>query len=272
MTDIEEDIFDIEEAIYSYHYKYQLYKNTNEDLKNVLSVTDFCRKEVLSVMASADQVFSAYYLGAKSVDTFDINKYAYYYFYLKKWCFMKYKNIEIPDDIKKILEALELHDDSEEEKKVYSLWNEVLRYCISRNHEFSNNKYLFATNLDGWSVPYYNDESKMAKLISSKKANFTQFNIFSSINCKKKYNIIILSNILEFMEKCQQDVTISNLDNLLTSDGVIICSNVRCDKPNERELFEQNGFLYQEGKNGIISTRLIPKLQPVSHTYKKIKK
>lgn len=270
MTEIEEDIFDIKEAMYSYHYKYQLYKNTNEDLKNVLLGTDFYGKEVLSVMASADQVFSAYYLGAESVDTFDINKYAYYYFYLKKWCFIKYRNIEISDDSKKILEALELHDNSEEEKKIYILWKEVLEYCINRKKEFLNNKYLFAPTLDGWSVPYYNDEDKMAKIIASKKANFTQFNIFLPINCKKRYNIIILSNILEFMEEYQQAATISNLDSLLTSDGVIVCSNVRCDKPNERELFEQNGFLYQEGGNGIIPTKIIPKLQPVSYIYKKV--
>lgn len=270
MTEIEEDIFDIKEAMYSHYYKYQLYKNTNEDLNNVLSVTDFFGKEVLSVMASADQVFSAYYLGAVSVDTFDRNKYAYYYFYLKKWCFIKYRNIEIPDNPKKILEALELHDNSEEEKKVYSLWKEVLEYCIERNQEFTSNRYLFSPSEDGWSVPYCNDKDKMAKIISFKKANFTHFNIFLPINCKKKYNIIILSNILEFMEEYQQATTISNLHSLLTRDGVIICSNVRCDKPNERELFEQNGFLYQEGGNGIISTRLIPKLQPVSYVYKKV--
>ena len=185
-------------------------------------------------------------------------------------CTETYRKIEIPSDPKKILEALELHDDSEEEKKVYRLWKELLTYCIIKKQEFLDNKYLFTSNLDGWSVPYYNDEDKMVKIISSKKANFTQFDILSPINCKKKYNIIIMSNILEFMEEHQQTTTISNLDSLLKKDGVIICSNVRCDKPNERELFEKNGFLYQEGENGIISTRLVPKLQPVSYTYTKI--
>ncbi len=270
MTEVEEDIFDIEEAMYSHLYKCQLYKNTNEDLKNVLSITNFSGKEVLSVMASADQVFSAYYLGARSVDTFDINKYAYYYFYLKKWCFIKYKNIKIPDESRKILEALELHDDSEEEKKVYDLWKEVVEYCMARNREFSTNKFLFSIPQNGWTVPYYNDEDKMAKIISSKKANFTQFNIFLPINCKKQYDIIILSNILEFMEEAQQITTISNLNSLLKRNGFIICSNVRYDKPKERKLFEENGFLYQNGINGIILTREIPKLQPVSYTYKKL--
>lgn len=40
MTKLEEDIFDIEEAMYSGFYDYQLYQNTNENLRNVLSVTD----------------------------------------------------------------------------------------------------------------------------------------------------------------------------------------------------------------------------------------
>lgn len=121
MTEIEEDIFDIEEAMYSHFYKYQLYRNTNEDLKNVLPITDFFEKEVLPVMFSADQVFSTYYLGAKSVYTFDINKYTYYLFYLKKWCFIKYKNIKIPDDSRKVLEALRFHDLSIINKKIYWL-------------------------------------------------------------------------------------------------------------------------------------------------------
>lgn len=270
MTRLEEDIFDIEEAMYSGFYDYQLYQNTNGDLKNVLSVTDFSDKDVLSVMGSADQVFSAYYLGAKSVDTFDKNRFTYYYFYLKKWCMMKYKNIKIPNDLGMILEALELCDNSEEEKNAYSFWRKVIEYCIFKNREFSNNRYLFSVSRDGWSVPYFDDEDEMEKIISSKKANFTHCNIFLPMNCTKQYNIIILSNILEFLREDNIDIVISNLKKLLKDNGVIICSNVCYDKAYEKEQFEANGFLYQSGADGIISARSVLRRKDVCYTYKKV--
>lgn len=46
---LEDDIFDFVYAISHRFFNYQLYQNTNEDLTNVLSVTDFKGKEVLSV-------------------------------------------------------------------------------------------------------------------------------------------------------------------------------------------------------------------------------
>jgi len=267
---LEDDIFDFVYAISHRFFNYQLYQNTNEDLTNVLSVTDFKGKEVLSVMASADQVFSAYYLGANSVDTFDTNRIAYYYFYLRKWCLIKYKEVVIPNHLKKILEALEMYDDSKEEEMVSYFWRKVIDKCIDRNIDFFNNYYLFDFPNAGWTVPYSQDIDKMVEIISSKKANFMHQNIFLPINSNKKYHIIILSNILEFMLQKEQDTLISNLHQLLLDDGIVICSNLRNNQSKEYKVLEQNGFLYQDGAIGTISTRKTHLPQTVSYTYRKV--
>lgn len=59
----------------------KIYRNTNENLSKIFSNYNFENKNVLSVLASGDQVFSSYYLGANNVDTFDSNILTYYYFF-----------------------------------------------------------------------------------------------------------------------------------------------------------------------------------------------
>lgn len=66
----------------------KLYRSTNERLSKILSMYDFKDKNVLSVLASSDQLLSSYFLGAKNVDSFDSNVLTFYYFYLRKWCMM----------------------------------------------------------------------------------------------------------------------------------------------------------------------------------------
>lgn len=62
----------------------KIYRNTNEDLSKIITKQDIKGKTILSVLASSDQVLSCYYLGAKSVDTFDSNKLTLLLFFLKK--------------------------------------------------------------------------------------------------------------------------------------------------------------------------------------------
>ena len=51
----------------------KVYYMTNEDLVDVYSDMDFRGKDVLSVLASSDQVLTARFLDAKTVDAFDKN-------------------------------------------------------------------------------------------------------------------------------------------------------------------------------------------------------
>lgn len=69
----------------------RIYYQTNEDLFDTYLDTEFEGKEVLSVLASSDQVLTARYLGASKVDAFDRNRLALYYFYLRIWS-IEYKD------------------------------------------------------------------------------------------------------------------------------------------------------------------------------------
>ena len=63
----------------------RVYYRTNEDLDTIYRDLDFHKKKVLSVLASSDQVFTARYLGAEQVDSFDKNRLTIYYYYLRKY-------------------------------------------------------------------------------------------------------------------------------------------------------------------------------------------
>ena len=68
----------------------KVYYRTNEDLETIYKDLDLHKKKVLSVLASSDQVFTANYLGAEQVDSFDKNRLTLYYYYLRKWS-IKYR-------------------------------------------------------------------------------------------------------------------------------------------------------------------------------------
>ena len=63
----------------------KIFYKCNEDLVDYLGEIDFAGKEVFSVLASSDQVFTAQYKKAKKVDAFDKNRIALYYYYLRLW-------------------------------------------------------------------------------------------------------------------------------------------------------------------------------------------
>jgi len=127
MRDYEMDLFGLDPLVhhgsdYLFCGCNQIYKNTNERLKDIYEQFDFSQKDVFSVLSSSDQVFSAYYFGANNVDTFDNNWTTYYYFYLKKWYLMYYHEHIIDTKSKKLLNSLSMYDiNCEEERNVYNV-------------------------------------------------------------------------------------------------------------------------------------------------------
>jgi hypothetical protein len=97
----------------------RVYYRTNEDLDTIYRDLDFYKKKVLSVLASSDQVFTARYLGASQVDSFDKNRLTIYYYYLRKWS-IKYRNQLHPkvlkgnNWLKKLLEVVKPTCEEEE--------------------------------------------------------------------------------------------------------------------------------------------------------------
>lgn len=245
----------------------KLYRNTNEDLTTILSEFDFKNKEVLSVAASSDQIFSSYYLGAKSVDSFDQNLLAYFFFYLKKWTILSRGLTYIPAVNSELLEIIEAHDDSEEEIYVYKFWKNVINK-IGKNSLYYSNLFYRAGLF--YYLPYSNDIEKISKIIKSKKANFKKINLFERFDIQKKYDIVILSNILEYMYEEENEelnkLVADNIYNLINDDGIIISSNILGIRPKYDESFEKKFELSYGPKNyNTISLRL----EPVSYTYRK---
>ena len=61
-----------------------IYPFTTENINGYLSLYDIKDKNVLTVGSSSDQILTAYTLGAKNIDSFDVNPFTEDYFKLKK--------------------------------------------------------------------------------------------------------------------------------------------------------------------------------------------
>lgn len=247
----------------------QIYKNTNERLKDIYEQFDFSQKNVFSVLSSSDQTFSAYYFEANNVDTFDNNWTTYYYFYLKKWYLMYYHEHIIDTKSKKLLNSLSMYDIScEEERKVYNVWKDILL----KYNEIS--QIFYSDNFYDWNLPYNQDVTKLINTIKYKQANFTELNIFKKIQTRKKYDIIVLSNILENVhpESEFNMVLCQNLNSILNENGIAICSILNdrykdCKLVNGRKTFSTS-FNYEVSQIRGYNNRL-NKDMPLYYVYKK---
>lgn len=219
------DLFELESLLTNglYNDCDKTYINTNERLGEILPNFNFKDKEVLSVLSSGDHVFSAYYLGAKNVDTFDINYTTYYYFYLKKWYMMYYYDCVLSTLSDRLNKSLIKYDKKcNEEKKAKEVWEELL---INRNN--INNLFLDPSDTPYvFNLPYSKNMKELVNIIKDKKANFTEQNITGNLRINKKYDIIILSNILESIvpNSINEEKLCNNLLKLVKEDGIIICS------------------------------------------------
>lgn len=261
----------IDNNVKSTRYTGKIYRNTNEILSSILRPEQIKDKDVLSVMASSDQVFSAYYLGAKSVDTFDANLLAYYYFFLKKWNLLSNGTHYIPADNKLLEKCLSEHDQTIEEKRAYIFWKEILKYIKDNSLYYSE---LFYKGSIWWNVPYQNDIEEMKTIISKVSPSYSRFNIYEPVSLPKQYDVIILSNILEYLYEEDEDLiyyeklntVVRNLLSLLKPEGIVISSNILDYEYANNFIFEKY-FEYKEGPKGF--NLRFNKEVPLSYTYKK---
>ena len=222
----------------------KLYYSTNEDLDELFENIDVKDKEVLTVLSSSDQYFYCCFNGACSVDSFDINKLTKYYYYLRLWG-IKYLNKFYPGDdlfknhiyIYELLKLVECNNKSEEE--AYIFWNSYIRKIFPFDN---NNLFYVGSRKNGIS-----NISKLNESIEKHEFNFYNDDLKSIIS-DKKYDVILISNILEY---CTSDTTRmirDKLDDLLTDDGVIVCSNImyryRCGSSIFKEKFECSELPY----------------------------
>lgn len=217
-----------------------IYPCTNEDLRSIYSSVDFENKDVLSVMASGDHVFMSFINGAKSVSSFDINKLALYYFYLRLWT-IKYHGTYYPEPfldseyVSYLLNDVKVMEPRE--NQAYEYWKKLLKkiepyefgllFFVGSNYLHLSNEEL---NLLRERL-YYND------------VKFYNIDISGDVNIDKKFDIVVTSNIVDWLSSggCSFKPYMNNLDKLLKKDGFVLSSNLGTSnyEPEEKDIFSE---------------------------------
>ena len=211
----------------TYDYR-RVYHSTNEDLVKLFNNVKLKDKDVFSVLSSGDQVFTCFYKGAKSVDSFDINKLTIYYYYLRKWMITKKHSEYIKDwylesnrDLIKLIMTVD--PVIEDEKNAQIFW---LNYINSNN---GLDKNIFLPTSERYKNVFSDDIDGLSKRI--KNIKFYNYDISSSFILKKKYDVVVLSNVLEcLVHPAQLFRAKSNVSRLLKSGGICLCSHIMEDK------------------------------------------
>ena len=231
----------------------EIYYQTTEDLIIPYIDVDFYNKEVLSVLASSDHIFTARYLEAKKVDAFDINHLALYYFYLRIWS-IKYMNTLYPpileDDtfLEKLLPKVK---PSTEMEKV-ALW-------FYQKHLENGTKFFYLFNRVDKQPPGRTLFTKPEELQDCLDSNLTFYNIdlFTRFNLTSTYDILLISNILDWArnDTTRLQIAAENISKLLKRDGAVIChslvSRTKEEKKKEQEIFN-NDFYLEEQEKGYV--------------------
>ena len=229
----------------------KIYYSSNESLKDLFGSFSVKDKDVLTVLASSDQLFYAYDNGARKVDTFDVNCLTKYYYYLRRWTILynkQYypsKNIfHSHKDLYLLLDKVECHGKSEEDALYF--WKNYLSKVTPIEHEL-----LYF--IDGSRNSMKSTKSLRERLMQE-DFTFYNMNLFGDIDCSRKYDVIITSNILEYawnstlLRKCKD-----NLKSLLRDGGQIISSHFvfypgTSNFLQELQIFDED-FEYSEFKS-----------------------
>ena len=168
----------------------KVYYQINEDINDVLLGEDFTDKDVLSVLASADQYFMFKALDAKKVDSFDFNRLTMYYYFLRKWS-IKYNNDVYPDIfyddsyVENLLEKVEVSSDLE--KKALDFF----KRHVSNRSDFS--KLFYDVDAQPYGNTLFQNVRQLKKIVDS---DFTFYNMDLFINNRdlitKKYDYLYI--------------------------------------------------------------------------------
>lgn len=233
----------------------KVYYQINEDINDVLLGEDFTDKDVLSVLASADQYFMFKALDAKKVDAFDFNRLTIYYYFLRKWS-IKYNNDVYPDIfyddsyVENLLEKVVVSSDLE--KKALDFF----KMHVSNGSDFS--KFFYDVDVQPYGNTLFQNIRQLKKIIDS---DFTFYNmdLFKDNGdlISKKYDYLYISNILDWAREDSSKITIAkdNLLSLLKDNGKVICSRLvnrsKSGILSERKIFDEDFQLHEfsDGKN-----------------------
>ena len=167
----------------------KMYYQTNEDLGSSILDIDFQNKEVLSVLASGDHVFTSRLLDTKKTDAFDFNRLSLYYFYLRIWS-MEYREELYPKimsgDNRWLMSLLEMvHPRNEQEQA--SL--EFFKRHVKENTRLD--KLFFDIYAQPKGETLYRKASELKDCLSPELA-FYQLDLFKEFFHSTTYDIILI--------------------------------------------------------------------------------
>ena len=232
----------------------KVYFKTNEDLVTNFRKVNFDQKRVLSVLASSDQLFMARYKGAKRVDCFDQNVLTLYYYYLRIWT-IQYTGLDYPEpilenDYQWLNDLLcSVHPTSKEENDALLFWKKH----VEKETKLSN---LFFDDFDEGKTLFRTTNS--VKSTIPKKLKFQKLNFFSDIDCSSTYDIVLLSNIIEWARDNDGIIVQvrDNLNRILDNNGLVLCTRLIHHYPQEiakeRRIFEENFSYHELGSKGYV--------------------
>lgn len=220
-----------------------IYYKTTEDLIDLLDI-DFYDKDVLTVLASSDQLLTARYLEARKVDAFDMNRLTLYYYYLRIWT-LKYTDCLYPQvlDNNKWLKELisKVKPSSFIEERVI----EFYKNHIIKKTNFYNLFYDLSRQPEGKTI--FTKREELIDCLDT-KLDFYLFNLFGNLYIKNTYDILLISNILDWARNDPKKLEIAknNIYKLLNKDGIVVCTGlVNRDLDKERDIF-QDMFIYEK--------------------------
>ena len=229
-----------------------VYYQTNEDLVDPILDIDFFHKDVFSVLASSDQVFTARYLEAKTVDAFDFDSLTLHYFYLRLWT-LKYRHELYPDILSGrrvwLTSLLKLVKPSNKHEM------DALNFFKLHARERSDlSKLFYDDSLQPIGRTLFTKAEELQDCLSPDLV-FYHLDMFKEFDIKKVYDIVLLSNVLEWArgDKKRLEIAKNNLSRLLNKDGIVLCSNLIHNDPKqfkeEREIFEDTFEFEKKGKS-----------------------
>ena len=222
----------------------KIYYCSNERLDDLFANFSVKDKNVYSVLASSDQVFYSYLNGARSVDTFDRNRLTKYYYYLRKWI-IEYYGIYYPSEkllfdtnryIEEILKKVECN--GEEEASAYLFWSTFISLSLDLEDTniFHYSKYIDDNNR-------CDDVLRLRDILINKELSFRYEDLSGDISRDKKYDVIITSNLMEYIhDPLVLKKARNNLYDILKEDGEVICSYVINEKNDLSSIREKDIF------------------------------
>ena len=223
---------------------------TTENLDSYLNTLNINNKRCLTVTSSGDQLINLALHGASQVECFDKNIFSYYFTCLKLaaiqtlsyqefinfFCSTKGEKPQgnllffvnekyfLYDTYKKIRVLLE-RDVQVFFDRLYDFYNydgNSIKDC-GLFYNFSDDKAIFNNSYLKDEISYYKAREAVKRVLTN-NVKYYFLDIFEIVNLQKKYDLLLLSNIFDYIGNKTEYVEYieKNLRNILSKDGEII--------------------------------------------------